>query len=166
MGQQTKQQNLLRAVDTLRDYGQRLTDDLSDEMFNWIPKDSNGKPILEIFRHILEGEIFWLGHIGHQAPKTLEQLSSLSSSELLDLYQKMQQFLKTLVNKAEDSDLIPQEPKDGATLAWVIWHTSFHTIHHLAQIGYLRYANDEPPDSETVNTSWDNTMDSLISLGM
>ncbi len=166
MKQQTKQRNLLETIDTLRDYGQRLTDGLSNEMINWTPKDSKGKPILEIFRHILEGEIYWLGHIGHQAPKTLEQLSSLSSSELMDLYVNLQKFLKDLVKKAGDSDLVPREPKDGATLAWVIWHTSFHTIHHLAQIGYLRYANDNPPDSEAVNTSWDNTMDSLISLGM
>jgi len=166
MEQQTKQERLLKAIDTLRDYGQRLTDGLSDEMLNWIPKETKGKPILEIFRHILEGEIYWLDFIGHKAPKTLEQLASLTSSELLELYLSLQSFLKNLVKKSKDTDLIPKDPKDGATLAWVIWHTSFHTIHHLAQVGYLRYANDNPPDSDAVNTSWDNTMDSLISLGM
>ncbi len=166
MEQQTKQERLLKTIDTLRNYGQRLTDGLTTEMFNWSPKDSKGKPILEIFRHILEGEIYWLDHIGHKAPVTLDQLASLDSSELLELYSSMQSFLRTLVHKSEDEDFIPREPKDGATLAWVVWHTSFHTIHHLAQVGYLRYANEFPPDSDAVNTSWDNTMDSLISLGM
>ena len=161
MDQQTKQERLLKAIDTLRDYGQRLTDGLSDEMLNWTPKESKGKPIVEIFRHILEGEIYWLDFIGHKAPKTLDQLA-----ELLELYLALQEFLKKLVQQSNDTDLIPKDPKDGATLAWVIWHTSFHTIHHLAQVGYLRYANDNPPDSEAVNTSWDNTMDSLISFGI
>ncbi|MHA1977753.1 MAG: DinB family protein [Candidatus Hodarchaeales archaeon] len=166
MIQQTKQRRLLKAIDTLRDYGQRLTDELSNEMLNWTPEESKGKLILEIFRHILEGEIYWLDFIGHKAPVTLDKLPSLNSTELLELYLSLQSLLKNLVEQSKDADLIPNNPKDGATLAWVIWHTSFHTIHHLAQVGYLRYANENPPDSDAVNTSWDNTMDSLISLGM
>ncbi len=89
----------------------------------------------------------------------------MSFKELTDLYLSLQSLLKKLVNQSADGDLIPKDPTEGATLAWVIWHTTFHTIHHLAQIGYLRYAIDQPPESEAVNTSWDNTMDSLISLG-
>ena len=166
MEQQERQKSLLTIIDTLRDYGQRLTEGLSSEDLNWTPKETKGKSILEIFRHILEGELYWLDFIGHKTPKTLDQLPSLDSTELLDLYLSLQSFLKKLVKQSMDTDLVPKDPKEGATLAWVIWHTSFHTIHHLAQVGYLRYANENPPDSEAVNTSWDNTMDSLINLGM
>ena len=165
MTEQTKKNNLVKVIETLREYGLRIIEGLSEEEQQWVPKETTGKPILEIFRHIAEGEIYWLSQIGHKAPKGLDELSSLKFTEIKDLYLSLQVLLKKLVKEAKDEDLIPKESKEGGTLAWVIWHTSFHTIHHLAQVGYLRYAKGNPPDSEAVNTTWDNTMDSLISLG-
>ena len=165
MNEQANKTRLIKAIDTLRDYGLRIIEGLSEEELNWVPKETKGRSIASIFRHIVEGEIYWLDFIGHKAPQDLDKLSSLTFTELKDLYLSLQLLLKKLVNQSTNVDLIPKDPKEGATLAWVIWHTSFHTIHHLAQIGYLRHATEHPPDSDAVNTSWDNTMDSLISLG-
>jgi len=164
MNEQENKARLIKAIDTLRDYGLRIIEGLSEEELNWTPKETTGKSIASIFRHIIEGEVYWLNFIKHKTPQGLDKLPSLSFSELADLYLSQQQLLKKLVNQSTNADLVPKDPKEGATLAWVIWHTSFHTIHHLAQIGYLRYAIERPPESEAVNTSWDNTMDSLISL--
>jgi uncharacterized damage-inducible protein DinB len=164
MEKHTNQSRLITAVDTLRDYGLRLLENISEEDLNWVPKETKGKNILSIFHHILEGELYWLDFIGHKASQSLDTLPSLTFAESMDLYIALQSLLKKLINQSSNADLVPKDPKEGATLAWVIWHTTFHTIHHLAQIGYLRYAMESPPDSETVNTSWDNTMDSLISL--
>ena len=165
MQENINQKRLIQVVDTLRDYGLRLVEGLSEEDLKWIPNESKGKPIVEIFRHIVEGELYWLDFIKQKTPQSLDKLPSLEFKELLDLYLSLQVLLKKLVDQSKDADLIPKDPKEGATLAWVIWHTTFHTIHHLAQVGYLRYAAEHPPDSDAVNTSWDNTMDSLISLG-
>ena len=164
MIEQANQTNLIRAIDTLRDYGLRIIEGLSPEELNWVPKETKGRSIVSIFRHIVEGEIYWMDFIGHKAPQDLDKLSSLTFTELKNLYLSLQLLLEKLVSQSTDADLIPKDPKEGATLSWVIWHTSFHTIHHLAQIGYLRYAIENPPDSKAVNTSWDNTMDSLISF--
>lgn len=160
---QTAQSNLVKVIDNLRNYGQRLLEGLSTEELLWVPKETKGRSISSIFRHIIEGEIHWLNHIGHKAPKDLEKLTSFA--ELMDLYLSLQSLLTKLVNQSTDADLVPKTPKEGATLAFVLWHTSFHAIHHFAQIGYLRYAIENPPESKAVNTSWDYTMDSLISLG-
>ena len=165
MNEQANKKRLINAIDTLRDYGLRIIEGLSVEELNWVPKETKGRSMESVFRHIVEGELYWLDFIGHKTPQGLDKLPSLSFNELLDLYHSLHALLKELVTKSTNADLIPKDPKEGATLAWVIWHTSFHTIHHLAQIGYLRYAIERPPESEAVNTSWDNTMDSLISLG-
>ena len=164
MNEQANKKRLIKAIDTLRDYGLRIIEGLAEEELNWMPKETKGRSMVSIFRHIVEGEVYWLDYIDHKTPQGLDKLPSLSFTELKDLYLSHQSLLKELVNKSTNADLIPKDPKEGATLAWVIWHTSFHTIHHLAQIGYLRYAIESPPESEAVNTSWDNTMDSLISL--
>ena len=81
MEQQSKQKRLLKAIDTLRDYGQRLTDGLSDEMLNWIPKESKGKPIVEIFRHILEGEIVIIDKIDGNKVYVRPKVSELGKGE-------------------------------------------------------------------------------------
>lgn len=163
MVKQTTRLNLINAINNLRNYGQRLLEGLSTEELLWVPKESKGRSITSIFRHIIEGEIHWLDHIGHTVPEDLDKLTSFT--ELMDLYLSLQSLLTKLVNQSTDTDLVPKTPEEGATLAFVLWHTSFHAIHHFAQIGYLRHAIDNPPESKAVNTSWDYTMDSLISLG-
>lgn len=78
MNQHTNQTRLIKVIDTLRDYGHRIIEGLSQEELNWIPSETKGRSITSIFRHIVEGEIYWLDFIGHKPPQTVDQLPSLS----------------------------------------------------------------------------------------
>ena len=114
MTEQETKLRLEKIVDTLRDYGLRLIDGLTPEDVDWTLKDTKGKSIKEIFRHIVEGELYWLNFIGKDTPQSLEELPTLEYRELLDLYLELQKLLKKLIKGSSSSDLIPKDPKEGA----------------------------------------------------
>ncbi len=43
MNQHTNQTRLIKVIDTLRDYGHRIIEGLSQEELNWIPSETKGR---------------------------------------------------------------------------------------------------------------------------
>ena len=56
--------------------------------------------------------------------------------------------------------------KRKGTLAWIIYRTSMHAVHHFGQIAYIRFSLENPPADKIDGHSnpWGYVMDKLIFL--
>jgi uncharacterized damage-inducible protein DinB len=162
MDETDAKEQLKGLIANLRAYCLRLTDGLSRDEFVWRPKGTRGRSIQSIFRHVVNTELFWLNNLNYleQEPEYLPRESSLD--ELRKMYLEIQKTLNHLVDGATSTDLIPNIEPESRTLAWAIWRTSLHAVHHLAQISYLRNALEKPPDAASVDTSWGKVIDLII----
>ncbi|MFW9780461.1 MAG: DinB family protein [Candidatus Heimdallarchaeota archaeon] len=162
MDETTTKEQLKGLISNLRAYGLRLIDGLSTDEFVWKPKGSKGRSIQSIFRHVVNTELFWLSTLNllEEEPDYPPRESSLR--ELKMRYVELHEVFNNLVDRAGPDDLIPIVDPESRTLAWAIWRTSLHAVHHLAQISYLRFALDKPPDAASVDTSWGKVIDLII----
>jgi len=164
----TTKSALISLVRLLRTYGHRLLTNLKEEEIRWVPPQTQGRSIYSYFRHVVNAEIYWLKEFGFAPPDYLGKTSSFD--DLLQMYDTLADFLiQTIQELAEAQlELITPELKDGVvtrywTVGWVIWRTSLHSVHHLAQIAYLRFTQGNPP-REDPETSWSKIMDQIIML--
>ncbi len=156
---------LKELVTTLRTYGRKILDGLSPSETLWIPQGTKGRSIKSYLRHIVNAELHWLNHLDYDTPDYLSQ--EMSFDEILTSYNQCEGLIEEYLDQATVEDLKPRVPRDcrGATIAWAVWRTSFHSIHHFAQIAYIRYALGNPPDPESVDAQWGDVMDKIIFLG-
>lgn len=157
-----KQNKLKDLVTILRVYGNKLLDRLDPSETSWIPQGTKGRSIKSYLRHIVNAELFWLNHLGYETPDYLSR--EMPFSEILKSYNYCELLIKEFLDQATNKDMIPRTPNDnnGATIAWAVWRTSLHSIHHFAQIAYIRYTLGNPPDPESVNAQWGDVMDKII----
>jgi uncharacterized damage-inducible protein DinB len=164
MSQNIFRNQLKILVENVRAYGMRMLEGLSPTELVWYPEGTRGRTIGSYLRHIINAELYWLKQLGYQdSPDYLQK--ECSFDELLKNYRYLSSFICDLIEIASEGDLIPQATQEERTLAWMVWRTSLHAVHHLAQVAYIRYALENPPDAASVNTSWGKTMDALIFLG-
>ena len=162
------QNELIEIVKTIRGYGTRLLDNLTQKQLVWIPENSQGRTILNYFAHILNAEIYWLHHMDD---KTLNYVGKEATFEDgKKLYIDLQEHLIQKIQKADSDDFkfkIPIFEIDKiiqkGSLGWMIWRTSMHSIHHFAQIAYIRHTLGNPPNEDS-HFSWSKVMDKLVAL--
>lgn len=164
MSQNIFRNQLKMLVENIRAYGMRMQEGLAPTELVWYPEGTRGRTISSYLRHIINAELYWLKQLGYkESPDYLQKESS--NDELMKNYRNLSSFICNLIENASEEDLIPQATREKRTLAWMVWRTSLHAIHHFAQVAYIRYALENPPDAESVNASWGKTMDTLIFLG-
>ena len=161
--------NVLSSIVTLlRTYGHRLLAELKDEEIYWVPAQTQGRSIHSYFLHLVNAEIYWLKEFGFSPPEYLGKDTPFV--ELMQNYNDLENYLIQIIQEIPKDQLEIITPiKDGDTITrfgtfgWMIWRTSFHAIHHLAQIAYLRFTQGNPPP-EDLETSWSKIIDQIIML--
>jgi len=164
----TSKSVLSSIVSLLRTYGNRLLEELRDEEITWVPPQTKGRSIYSYFLHLVNAEIYWLKEFGFSPSEYLGKDTPFD--ELMQNYNDLENYLiQTIQELPNDQLKIITPVKDGdkltrfGTFGWMIWRTSFHAIHHLAQISYLRFTQGNPPP-EDPETSWSNIIDQIIML--
>ena len=165
---QISKNELKNIVTLVRGYGHRLLKGIKTGNLTWIPPKTQGKPILYYFAHILNAEIYWLKHMEENSLEYIGEKATFNDG--INMYTKLQEFLLEKIKNATKEDLeliIPVFENKIATkvgsLAWMIWRTSMHAVHHFAQIAYIRYALNNPPEDDDGH-SWSKVMDQLVRL--
>ena len=155
-------------VTVLRTYGNRLLTELKDEEIYWIPTQTQGRSIHSYFLHLVNAEIYWLKKFGFSPFEYLGKDTHFN--ELMQSYDDLEKYLIQTIQELPNDQLEIITPiKEGDTLTrygtfgWMIWRTSFHAIHHFAQIAYLRFTQGNPPPQDP-ETSWSKIMDQIIML--
>lgn len=155
-------------VTLLRTYGHRLLAGLKDEEIHWLPTQTQGRSIHSYFLHLVNAEIYWLKEFGFSPSEYLGKDTPFD--ELLQSYNDLENYLIQTIQELPNDQLEIITPiKNGDTITrygtfeWMIWRTSFHAIHHLAQIAYLRFTQGNPPPDDP-ETSWSKIMDQIIIL--
>jgi uncharacterized damage-inducible protein DinB len=158
-------ERLKELVTTLRTYGRKMLNGLTSSESSWVPEGTKGRSIKSYLRHIVNAELYWLNHLGYDTPDYLSR--EMSFNEILENYNQCELLIKNYLDQATVEELKPRTPSDsgGATIAWAVWRTSLHSIHHFAQIAYLRYTLENPPDPKSVDAQWGEIMDKIIFLG-
>jgi uncharacterized damage-inducible protein DinB len=133
----------------------KLWSGIPNEYLNWKP-DENAFTIIEMIRHVLEGEHLFhkivenRGDLGkYQSP--WNELKYLDLKNELDFSQKYRVEFLNMINELNESDLedirierkeVGQSKKLGDYLNRIIYHESVHTGQLL---GYLRTIGIERP---------------------
>jgi uncharacterized damage-inducible protein DinB len=164
----TTQSTLNSLVTLLRAYGHRLLTDLTEEELRWVPAQTQARSILSYFRHVVNAEIYWLKELGFSPPDYLGNETPFD--EVLQKYDALESFLIQSIQELPQDQLELITPKKtgdvltrAGTFGWMIWRTSFHAIHHLAQIASIRFTQGNAP-TEDPETSWSKVMDQIIML--
>ena len=99
--------------------------------------------------------------------------------ELVDSFQRYSEMIIKLIDKAGIDDLNIKNPifEDNTnkkliqkgTIAWAVWRTSMHAIHHFGQCAYIRYALGNPPSEKLSGVEnnmnvWGSVMDQIVLL--
>ena len=82
--------------------------------------------------------------------------------ELIDITEEMDLILRIPERNGENSQNFTRK----GTLAWMIYRTSMHAIHHFGQIAYIRFSLENPPTDKIDGHSdpWGYIMDKVIFL--
>ncbi|MFX0173914.1 MAG: DinB family protein [Candidatus Hodarchaeota archaeon] len=164
MSQNIFRNQLIELVNHIRAYGMRMLEGLSANEMAWFPEGTRGRTISSYLRHIINAELYWLKQLGYQEiPDYLPKESS--NDELMKNYRSLSTFICDLIGNASEEDLIPHISPEKRTLAWMVWRTSLHAIHHFAQVAYIRYTIENPPNAKSIDSSWGDTIDILVFLG-
>jgi uncharacterized damage-inducible protein DinB len=177
MAKKTTKKRLIELIRILRAYGNRILDGLTEEQIKWTPEGTKGRSISSYLRHILNSETFWFNMMGDDSFKYFG--NKVPFNELFNSFQKYGEMVLNLIEKTEFDDLIIQNPvfEDGnyqkliqkGTIAWAIWRTSMHAVHHFGQCAYIRYALENPPSEklpgvEGKSDPWGYVMDKIVFL--
>ena len=94
--------------------------------------------------------------------------------DLVNSFKKHESKIYELIDNADDEDLelrIPEREGENSqkfrrkgTLAWMIYRTSMHAVHHFGQIAYIRFSLENPPADKIDGhpDHWGYIMDQLI----
>jgi len=172
MVRKTTKKELKEIVKIVRIYGNRMLDGLDEDQTKWIPENTKGRSIESYLRHLLNSEAYWYKMIKDEAFEYFSKTASFD--DLVKSYKNYESKILELIENADDDDLtlrIPewegenyQNLKKRGTLAWKIYRTSMHAVHHFAQIAYIRFSLENPPAEKIDGHSdpWGYTMDKLV----
>ena len=121
-----------------------VLDGITAEQLNW-KSAPESRSIGEIFRHLIRVDAWYLKRLGVQP--VVSDAKSGMREELAENIQRIQQQVQEVVSAcARDEDLFVErtglEGKDKEQLGEAALHIAQHDLYHLAQIIYLRRAQD------------------------
>jgi uncharacterized damage-inducible protein DinB len=170
----TTKKELTEAVKTIRLYGNRMLEGLKESEVIWVPKNTKGRSIMSYLRHLLNSEAYWYKMIKDESFEYFSK--EMSFDYLFNSFRNHESKILDLIENAEDDDLNLRTPeweggnyqklKRRGTLAWKIYRTSMHAIHHFGQIAYIRFSMENPPADKIDGHSdpWGYIMDKLVFL--
>jgi len=174
MVRKTTKKELTEVVKTIRLYGNRMLEGLNEKEVTWIPENTKGRSIESYLRHLLNSEFYWYTTI---KDGLFEHFSrKIGFNDLSISFKKHESKILELIDTADDEALalrVPEWKGDNfqnlrrkGTLAWIIYRTSMHAIHHFGQIAYIRFSLENPPADKIDGHSnpWSYVMDKLIFL--
>ncbi|MFX1277768.1 MAG: DinB family protein [Promethearchaeota archaeon] len=165
---------LTEVVKTIRLYGNRMLEGLKENEVIWVPENTKGRSIESYLRHLLNSEAYWYKMIKDESFDYVSK--DIVFDDLVKKFKKHEPMILELIENAEDEDLRLRTPewegenyqklKRRGTLAWKIYRTSMHAIHHFGQIAYIRFSLENPPADKINGHSdpWGYIMDKLIFL--
>ncbi|MHA2009229.1 MAG: DinB family protein [Promethearchaeota archaeon] len=174
MVRKTTKMELVKVVKTIRLYGNRMLKGLKEEEVSWVPENTKGRSIESYLRHLMNAESYWYNMIKGNSYEIFTK--DFSFDDLVDSFKKHESTILALIENAEDDDFYLRTPEwDGdnyqklkrrGTLAWKIYRTSMHAIHHFGQIAYIRFSLENPPTEEIDGhpDPWGYVMDQLVFL--
>ncbi len=121
-----------------------VLENISAEQLSWKPA-SESRSIGEIARHLIRVDAWYLKRLG--VTPVVSDAKSGTREEYVENMQKIQQQIKEVVNScANDEELhverISLDGKDKEKLGVAVLHIAQHYLYHLAQMIYLRRAQD------------------------
>ncbi|HEX2865828.1 MAG TPA: DinB family protein [Ignavibacteriales bacterium] len=135
----------------------KAIDGATKEELTWKPAPES-RPIAEITAHIVRVDFFYLKKMGYTPP--FETPKTDSESELKAAVKKTEDYILNILNElGEDSELLKPRPSEVApeheSLDHILPHLSQHHLYHLAQIIYLRRAQNRNWNSPVED--WEKT---------
>ncbi len=126
---------------------------LSEQQLNWKPAPES-RSISEIYRHLIRVDAWFLKQF--QIQPAVQDPGETHAAHLLDSLRQSHQYVLDLLRACQTpADLRRQSPAPELaghnTLAEAIIHMAQHYLYHLAQVIYLRRAQDRawpPPQAE------------------
>lgn len=122
----------------------KVLENIPDEHPRWKPAPES-RSISEMMRHLIRVDNWFLGRLGYQ-PEAVDPKGGTVEDILTNLKIGHRQIETILENCRDDSELTrrSQAPDAGEheTLGGVILHIGQHYLYHLAQMVYLRRAQD------------------------
>jgi len=174
MVRKTTKKELVEVVETIRLYGNRMLEGLKENEVRWVPENTKGRSIESYLRHLLNAEVYWYKMIKEELFDYYSR--EIRFDELVIGFKQHESRILELIDDAEDEDLtlrIPEWEADDyqnlrrrGTLAWKIYRTSMHAVHHFGQIAYIRFSLENPPADKIDGRPdpWGYVMDQLIFL--
>lgn len=174
MVRKSTKKELIEVVKTIRLYGNRMLEGLNEKEVIWVPENTKGRSIVSYLRHLLNSEAYWYNMIKNNSFGYFSK--EIGFNALVDSFKKHESKILELIELVEDEDLSLRVPewegenyqnlKRRGTLAWKIYRTSMHAIHHFAQIAYIRFSLGNPPTNKIDGRSdpWGYIMDQLVFL--
>ena len=174
MVKKTTKDELKEVVQTIRLYGNRMLEGLKESEVIWVPENTKGRSIVSYLRHLLNSEAYWYKMIKDESFEYFSK--EIGFNDLVYSFKKHESNILELIDNAEDDDLYLRTPewesenyqklKRRGTLAWKIYRTSMHAIHHFGQIAYIRFSLENPPADKIDGHSdpWGYIMDKLVFL--
>ncbi|MFW9993869.1 MAG: DinB family protein [Candidatus Odinarchaeota archaeon] len=148
-------QRLKEMIRIERAYGYRMLGGLTSDELTWQPEGTRARTIQSYLRHIINAEIHWLRKHGDTTYDFFA--NDTPFDKLMDNYHRLGEHLIQILDEASDDEMLPRAPisseekkQQGGTLAWIVWRTSLHALHHYAQIAHIRYSIEKPPSDERV----------------
>ncbi|MBY9020182.1 MAG: DinB family protein [Candidatus Lokiarchaeota archaeon] len=174
MVRKTTKKELTQVVKTIRLYGNRMLEGLKENEVTWIPENTKGRSIESYLRHLLNSEVYWYKMIETESFEFIS--SKIGFKDLVNSFKKYEARILELIDNADVEDLnlrIPEREGENlqnlrrrGTLAWTIYRTSMHAVHHFGQIAYIRFSLENPPAGKIDGHSdpWGYIMDQLVFL--
>ena len=172
MVRKTTKKELTEVVKTIRLYGNRMLEGLKENDITWVPENTKGRSIESYLRHLLNSEAYWYNMIKDESFEYFSKTNSFD--DLIKGFKDYESKILDLIDNADDEDLeirLPewdgenyQKLKRRGTLAWKIYRTSMHAVHHFGQIAYIRFSLENPPAEKIDGHSdpWGYIMDQLV----
>ena len=172
MVRKTTKKELTEVVKTIRLYGNRMLEGLKENDITWVPENTKGISIESYLRHLLNSEAYWYKMIKDESFEYFSKISSFD--DLINGFKDYELKIHDLIDNVDDEDLeirLPewdgenyQKLKRRGTLAWKIYRTSMHAVHHFGQIAYIRFSLENPPAEKIDGHSdpWGYIMDQLV----
>jgi uncharacterized damage-inducible protein DinB len=151
-----------------------MLEGLKENELTWTPKNTKGRSIESYLRHLLNSEVYWYTMVKEGSFEYFSK--KIGSDDLINSFKKHQSKILELIDNADEEALdlrIPewegenyQNLRRKGTLAWIIYRTSMHAVHHFGQIAYIRFSLENPPTNKIDGRSdpWGYIMDKLIFL--
>lgn len=122
----------------------KVLENIPDEQLRWKPAPES-RSIGEMMRHLIRVDNWFLGRLGYP-PQALDPKGGTVEDILLNWRAVHRQIETILENCRDDSELSRRSQVSDAgeheTLGGVILHIGQHYLYHLAQMVYLRRAQD------------------------